>query len=101
VRASGGILALALTTIYPAVSLAIPVSPARWLAALTLLVMMFGASAMRRLTDAGPWYGLAYPLGALVLMYVILRSAWRAYRQNGIIWRGTFYPLDKLRKGVV
>jgi len=81
--------------------LALPVEPVRGTALLTLLVMMGGAASMRRMTDANVWYGLAYPLAALVLIYIILRSTWRTYRQNGIVWRGTFYRWGKLRKGVV
>ena len=69
------------------------------LAALCLMAM--GARAMKRVTEAGGEYGLAYPLASLVLIYIILRSTWRCYRQHGILWRGTLYPLDELRRGVV
>ena len=49
----------------------------------------------------GRLYGLTHPLGALIFCYMLVRSAvvtlWRA----GVEWRGTFYPLDELRKGLV
>ena len=100
-RAVSGVVALTLTALYPVISLALPVDAARLMAVLTLFAMMGGAIAMKRLTDAGALYGLAYPIGGVVLIYVILRSICRTYRQNGVFWRGTFYPLDELRKGVV
>lgn len=35
------------------------------------------------------WYGLAYPLGALMALYIILRSIWRGGRR--VEWRGRVY----------
>jgi glycosyltransferase involved in cell wall biosynthesis len=95
------VFGLALTSLYPLIALFLLPWPARWLAVGTLAAMMLGAQMMRRVTSAGGWYGLAYPLAALILDFIILRSAFRAYRQGGVIWRGTLYPLDELRKGVV
>jgi len=34
-------------------------------------------------------YGLAYPLGALMALYIILRSTWRGSRR--VEWRGRVY----------
>ncbi len=92
---------LAVTAIYPFVALFLPPWPTRLMAAATLLVMTWGAGVARRISEANAWYGLAYPLAALIFVYIILRSAWRTYRQHGILWRGTLYPLEELKKGVV
>jgi chlorobactene glucosyltransferase len=35
------------------------------------------------------WYGLAYPLGALMALYIILRSTWRGSRR--VEWKGRVY----------
>jgi glycosyltransferase involved in cell wall biosynthesis len=48
-----------------------------------------------------PLYSLTYPLGAVILSYMLLRSAVVTIRQGGIVWRDTFYPLDQLKRGVV
>jgi glycosyltransferase involved in cell wall biosynthesis len=48
-----------------------------------------------------PVYCLTLPLGAAIFAYMILRSTIITLRQGGIIWRGTFYPLDELRRGLV
>ena len=36
-----------------------------------------------------PWYGLAYPLGSLVFLYIVARSTWRGARR--VEWRGRTY----------
>jgi glycosyltransferase involved in cell wall biosynthesis len=99
--ALGACVGLALTAIYPVVALFLTPWPTRLMAAATLLMMAWGAGVMRRVSEASAWYGLAYPLASLIFVYIILRSAWRTYRQKGILWRGTLYPLDELKKGVV
>lgn len=43
------------------------------------------------------WYGLAYPLGALLLAIAVANSAWRVSRDGGVRWRGTLYPLAELK----
>lgn len=48
-----------------------------------------------------PLYCLTLPLGATIFAYMILRSTIVTLRQGGIVWRGTFYPLDELRRGLV
>jgi len=45
---------------------------------------------------------LAYlfmPIGALFVSLIMLRSAWKCFRNGGIDWRGTHYPIAELRKG--
>ena len=54
-----------------------------------------------RLTHASPFYSLTFPLGAILLMYVLLRSMVVTFRQGGIVWRQTFYPLEELRRGMI
>jgi hypothetical protein len=44
------------------------------------------------------WLGKPH---ALQRAYVLLRSTVVTLVQGGIIWRGTFYPLDELRRGIV
>jgi len=47
------------------------------------------------------FYCLTLPLGATIFAYMILRSMIITLRQGGIVWRGTFYPLEDLRRGLV
>ncbi len=49
-----------------------------------------------------PWiYAFTYPIGALIFAWMIMRSTFVTLKQGGIIWRGTFYPLEELKRGVV
>jgi len=48
-----------------------------------------------------PFYSVTHPLGALILCYMMARSAAVTLWQGGVRWRDTFYPLDELRKGQV
>jgi glycosyltransferase involved in cell wall biosynthesis len=50
---------------------------------------------------ASAWYSLTHPLGAAVFSYMLLRSTIVTLRQGGVVWRDTFYPLEKLRRGLV
>jgi glycosyltransferase involved in cell wall biosynthesis len=48
-----------------------------------------------------PLYALTHPLGALIFSYMLLRSTVITLWRGGITWRGTFYPLDELKRGSV
>jgi len=100
-RTVGGLCGLGFSALYPVFALLPPVAPARCLAVGTLLAMVGGAYAMRRVTDADARYGLAYPLAGLMVIGIIMRSTWVTLRQRGIVWRGTSYPLDELKRGIV
>jgi hypothetical protein len=41
------------------------------------------------------------PLVALIVCWMIVRSTFVTLRQGGIFWRGTFYPIEELKRGVV
>jgi glycosyltransferase involved in cell wall biosynthesis len=48
-----------------------------------------------------PLYALTHPLGALFFCYMVARSTVVTLWQGGITWRGTFYRLEELKRGVV
>jgi glycosyltransferase involved in cell wall biosynthesis len=48
-----------------------------------------------------PLYALTHPLGALFFCYMVARSTAVTLWQGGITWRGTFYRLEELKRGVV
>ena len=65
-----------LTPLAPAAVAATALSAAFW------MLMCYGMKIPVR-------YGLAYPLGALTALYIILRSSWRGARR--VEWRGRVY----------
>ncbi len=46
-----------------------------------------------------PLYAALHPFGAGAFVYATLRSAYLALSKGGIEWRGTFYPLERLKRG--
>lgn len=47
------------------------------------------------------YYFLLHPISTLLFAYTLLRSMFLTLRDQGVTWRGTKYPLEELRKGVV
>jgi glycosyltransferase involved in cell wall biosynthesis len=52
-------------------------------------------------SDIPAYYFVLHPVGAALFIYIMLRSMVLTLGRGGVVWRGTFYPLDKLRKGMV
>jgi chlorobactene glucosyltransferase len=67
-----------------------PVLLAPALAAIVVSVIFWAAVARRM--QAPVAYGLGYPLGALVALYIVLRSSWRGRRR--VEWKGRTYAED-------
>lgn len=66
------------------------------------LVSMFGIYVgMSWMSDVPVYYFLLHPVSASLFVYIMLRSMFLTLARGGIIWRGTFYPLEELRKGMV
>jgi hypothetical protein len=42
---------------------------------------------------------LLFPLAAVIVAGIMLRSGWLGHRRGGIVWRGTLYPKDQLLAG--
>jgi glycosyltransferase involved in cell wall biosynthesis len=47
------------------------------------------------------YYFLLHPVSTALFVYTLLRSMFHTLRNDGIVWRGTKYPLEELRKGMV
>ncbi len=56
------------------------------------VMLALGVHGAHRLRFS-PLYGLAYPVGALVMIVVLWNSAIRIRRRGGLVWRGTYYPI--------
>jgi Glycosyl transferase family 2 len=64
------------------------------------LALIIAAGAARGI-GASPAYGLTYPIGALIICWMLVRSTIVTLWQGGVTWRGTFYPIEELKRGVV
>jgi Glycosyl transferase family 2 len=47
------------------------------------------------------YYFFLHPISTVLFAYTLLRSMILTLWQDGIVWRGTKYPLEELRKGMV
>lgn len=54
-----------------------------------------------RKVEIEPWYFFLHPVATVLFIYTMLRSTYFALRNGGVEWRGTFYSLDELKKGLV
>ena len=95
------ILALLVMNVLPFFGLIFGHGWIRGLAAISVLVAMCFHMGVDFVMRVSPLYCLTVPLGAIVFAYMVFRSTTITLRQGGIIWRGTFYPLEELRRGLV
>ncbi len=46
-------------------------------------------------------YFVTHPVGAVMFAYILVRSALLTLVRGGVLWRGTLYRLEELRRGMV
>jgi hypothetical protein len=56
---------------------------------------------MSRKSDIPPYYFVLHPVSTSLFIYTMLRSMFVTLGRGGVTWRGTFYPLAELRRGLV
>ncbi len=64
----------------------------------SLFLIYYGMSAR---SAVPAYYFFLHPVSSSLFMYTLLLSMVHTFRNDGIVWRGTKYPLDELRKGLV
>jgi glycosyltransferase involved in cell wall biosynthesis len=64
----------------------------------SLFLIYYGMSARSAIPG---YYFFLHPVSTSLFMYTLLRSMVHTLRNDGIVWRGTKYPLEELRKGIV
>lgn len=94
----GGVAAHALFFLWPIAALFATDGLARAVYAAAVGLMLLVAVDNQRFDGGRRWHGLFFPLGLVVLDYILLRSMAVTFARRGIVWRGTHYPLDELRR---
>ncbi len=81
----------------PFIALLVP-GPARWAGAITLVALLLLNLRYWRLTTISPVYLVLFPIATLLFVGTLLSSMILALRRGGVLWRGTLYPLEELRR---
>ncbi len=68
---------------------------------IALLSMFAIYAGISRNSKIPPYYFLLHPVSSTLFTYILIRSMVHALRNDGIVWRGTKYPLEELKKGLV
>jgi glycosyltransferase involved in cell wall biosynthesis len=100
-RAIGFCIAAAILNIMPFIGPFWAHGWARLSYGLALASMFFLYAGMSRYSDVRPWYFIVHPVATALIIYTMLRSTFFTLWRRGVDWRGTFYPLEELRKGLV
>ena len=95
------VFGLLLMSVFPWVALALAHGWPRALAAVSVACAILLHTAVTRETHTPPLYSLSHPVAALIFTWMLVRSTIVTLWRGGIVWRDTFYPLSKLRRGVV
>lgn len=100
-RALASAFMLAFLNLMPFVGVWVAHGWARLPYALALLSMFGIYVGMSWMSDVPVYYFFLHPVSSAMFVYIMLRSMFLTLARGGIIWRGTFYPLEQLRKGMV
>jgi len=73
----------------------------RIFAAVAVAIALCMHASVDLVNRVSPLYALTHPIGAVLFCYMIVRSVVVTLWQGGVTWRGTFYPLEELKRGVV
>jgi len=66
------------------------------------LLCMFGIyGGMSMKSSIPPYYFVLHPISTMLFAYTVLRSTALTLGRGGVVWRGTFYPLEELKRGMV
>ncbi len=68
------------------------------IALLSMYLIYFGMSAM---SGVPSYYFFLHPVSTLLFVYTMMRSMMVTLWHGGVTWRGTKYPLEELKRGLV
>jgi glycosyltransferase involved in cell wall biosynthesis len=100
-RAVGSAFALIFLNLMPFAGVVLAHGWARAPYAVALLAMFGIYVGMSRMSDIPAYYIVLHPISSALFVYITLRSMILTLRRGGVVWRGTFYPLEELRRRTV
>jgi len=96
-----GVAGICVISVLPILGVIFARGPAQIAAGVAAAVAMLFEAQLMTQAKASRWFGVTHALGALIVCYIIVRSMVVTLGRGGVVWRGTFYPLEELRRGQV
>jgi glycosyltransferase involved in cell wall biosynthesis len=96
-----GVAGMFAMNVLPFLGLAFGSGWVRILAAVAVGIALVFHAGVDVAMRVSPLYALTHPMGALFFCYMVARSTVVTLWQGGVTWRGTFYALEELKRGVV
>ena len=96
-----GVASLFVTNVFPFVAVFFAEGLARWLFALSVVIVFLVYAQNKRLSKLPVWYAALHPFGVTMVLYATLEAVAKALWRGSISWRGTRYSLSELRKNKV
>jgi glycosyltransferase involved in cell wall biosynthesis len=100
-RALASCFALAFLNLMPFAGIPLAQGWARVGYGVALFSMFSIYVGMSQKSDIPPYYFVLHPVSTALFVYTMLRSTFLTLADGGVIWRGTFYPLDELKREMV
>jgi glycosyltransferase involved in cell wall biosynthesis len=100
-RALLGCAGMAILNLMPFIGLLFAPGWARVPYAVAISSVFLLYTGIWRQVEIHPWYFLLHPVSTVLFIYTMLRSMFVTLWNGGVEWRGTVYPLEELRKGLV
>ena len=95
------VIIVALVFLWPPLALFLTPEHGPWFNIGSSLIVLYLHLMAAKKMEIGWYYGLLYPLGMFMILVAILNSMVMTLLRNGVIWRGTLYPLAELRNNKV
>jgi glycosyltransferase involved in cell wall biosynthesis len=100
-RALASCFALAFLNLMPFIGILLAHGWARMGYTVALFSMFSVYVGMSQKSDIPPYYFALHPVSTALFVYTMLRSTFLTLARGGVVWRGTFYPLEELKKEMV
>jgi hypothetical protein len=95
------VFVLLIMCVFPVVAMPFVHGWVRVFAAVAIGVPLIAAGGVAIQFKTSPLWALTFPIGAAIFAWMLARSTIVTLWQGGIVWRGTFYALEELRRGSV
>jgi glycosyltransferase involved in cell wall biosynthesis len=96
-----GVAGIFVISVLPILGILFARGPGQIAAGVAAAVAMLYEAQLMTQAKASRWFGVTHALGAMIVCYIIVRSMVVTLGRGGVVWRGTFYALEELRKGQV